>query len=295
MQLVNLEGLDNYGEIRESFRRLLLELKLLGANSNLERNIDDFINNRFKFSHQYNSKENISSFQSGILILSGLGLTHVPITSLIELDKQVRIVCLILLDNDIIELPHMSSSLVRNIFPKLKQLTLNKNKISILKDSIFFTPQLEILELNYNGIYEIDNFNWGILKNLKVFHIYYNQFTHLPFNLIYLLKLENLHIGSTITDENWYIICELRNLRVLDLAYCKFTKIPCEIRKLKKLEKLSFFGITSLEYDNICWDCLYELENLQEVLFTEIPESLQYQLENREEYSRLKKIIKQRK
>ena len=153
-------------------------------------------------------------------------------------------------------------------FPRLKELSLAKNKIARLPQRIGKLTHLEHLDVSKNALGEVPRELWS-LTNLEFLSLAGNKLSSLPEGMANLKKLRVLQLSRNSIEELPPEIVELESLRELDLHGNKLSSLPAGMKKLKKLRKLMlgnpFYG--GNEFKTLPLE-ITEIESLEELVLS---------------------------
>ncbi|KAL4125958.1 hypothetical protein QTP88_010193 [Uroleucon formosanum] len=162
--------------------------------------------------------------------------------------------------------------------PSLKNLDMNKNKLTFLDDNSFSQSiHLKILNLNNNLITNLSANCLDTLTNLVEFKISHNKLNNLPVGLFKKLKnLETLDLGrNQITVIHGLLFKDLVNLKTIilrqnlieDLQDGSFyglihlQSLHLEDNNLSKISKGWLYGLHSLIYLNISYNRIDQIKS----------------------------------
>ena len=127
------------------------------------------------------------------------------------------------------------------IFTKLKELTLNYNRIKKLPAEIFRLSKLDELNVAHNRLQKLPA-NIVKLACLAHFDLSDNELVELPDNIGCLGQLRAIFLGGNKLTEIPASIGQLKYLTRLSLAKNALTSIPKEIGYLSRLKELDLSG-----------------------------------------------------
>lgn len=204
----------------------LKKLRIIHASSNLIEEIHEKIF-EMETLEIFNIKKN--NFVANNLIFKTKNIFH------IDLSKNN------ISENQLTSIDRNKYSFFESILINLKDLCLQKCKISFLSGEIFKkTPNLEFLDISKNNLFQLPQ-KIEILSKLKVFNVHGNNIRLIAFSFAKLqnLKSVDLHSNSitTIPEDIWY--CPLSFLNLSDNNISEFPFFKKDENKQEKINKES--------------------------------------------------------
>ncbi|MEI8365911.1 MAG: NEL-type E3 ubiquitin ligase domain-containing protein [Parachlamydiaceae bacterium] len=143
-------------------------------------------------------------------------------------------------------------------FTKLKELSLEKNNLSNLQESLSNLTTLEILNLSRNKLTKLPN-TMHLMTSLKTLDFSKNNFTEFPEQICNIESLEVLSMVENKLEKLPREIGKLKSLLSLSVSDNKLTSLPVSLRLLTKLKYIHFKKNPELTHIPLCLGSLLHL------------------------------------
>ncbi|XP_052759659.1 uncharacterized protein LOC128202664 [Mya arenaria] len=133
-------------------------------------------------------------------------------------------------------------------FVVLESLNLSKNKIEKLPSGIGKLKEITEINVAHNKLTELPSDFAGLKETLLFLDISHNPLNHLPHNVSFLTKLEELH-AENVGNVDLSDVIKLKQLTVLNVGYNLINSIPDQLGELP-LEYLNLSGVPWIPESN---------------------------------------------